>query len=352
MTLSAADKALRLTGIGGSDIGAICGLSRYRKPIDVWREKKGHDGYTESEPAIWGQLLEAPIACEYSRRHDDCYLGGPYPTKRTDVARWHLMSPDRIVATDIDNTHHPVRRFEIPHRSQIVRLIEIKTANWYSGRSFGVDGSDDLPLAYMAQVAWYLAGLDIEHATVAALINTSDYREFHVGRDTELEGYLLERGEAFWKLVESNTPPDPDGSESFKRYLQTRFNRTTEIMIPSSPDIEELAKRLRGARAVERAVKKHVTIYEQQLQNAIGSADGVEIDGGKITYKFDSCGKVRPSGAIEDLMSMMDWDAKKADQFLDDHRGPAPRRFIAPRAWGKDEPIVDIRALIAGVGDE
>ena len=31
-------------GIGGSDIGAILGLSPYRGPVDVWAEKVGGDG--------------------------------------------------------------------------------------------------------------------------------------------------------------------------------------------------------------------------------------------------------------------------------------------------------------------
>lgn len=346
MTLSAQDKALRLTGIGGSDIGAICGLSRYKKPIDVWREKKGHDGFEQSEPALWGQVLEEPIAREYARRHD-ANVVGPFPTVR--VAGWHLMSIDRLELGFGAGVDFSVDGFPAPHN--IARLIEIKTANWYSGHAFGLDGSDDLPLAYLAQVAWYLAGLDIEHATVAALINTSDYREFHIERDRELEGYLLERGEAFWKLVESNTPPDPDGSDSFKRYLQTRFDKTTEIMIPSSPDIEQVAAKLRSVRAVARVVEREQKILEQQLQNAIGEADGVETAAGKVTYKFDRSGKVRTSALIEELFQRASLSTIREEELIEEHRGPPPRRFIVPRAWGKDEIAIDAAALLGEGGE-
>ena len=345
MTLTAQDKALRLTGIGGSDIGAICGLSRYRKPIDVWREKRGEDLYTESEPAIWGTVLEEPIAREYARRHG-CRLAGPMQTFVSDVAMWHLMSLDRLEVTGNGDDEFYDNHQILPERSSIVRLIEIKTANWYSGHSFGLDGSDDLPMAYLAQVAWYLAGLNISSATVAALINTSDYREFHVERDMELEGYLLERGEAFWKLVESGTPPEPDGSDSFKRYLQTRFSRTTDIMIPSSPDIEQVAAKLRSVRAVARVVDREQKLLEQQLQNAIGEADGGETADGKITYKFEQRGKVRHSGLIEELLQDANMSADHEAAYMDRFRGRAGRRLLVPRAWSKDEIAIDAAALL------
>ncbi len=343
MSLTEADKALRLTGIGGSDIGAICGLSKYRRPIDVWREKRGlgepFDGNRFTE---WGEILEPVVADVYAAKHG-AVLAGPFPSVRTGVAPWHVISVDRI---ELKNRLIAKGSSVLEHRGHITRLIEIKTANWYGGRAFGVEGSDDLPQAYLAQIAWYQAGLDVDHATCAALINTSDYREYHIERDRELEGYLLERGEAFWKLVESGTEPEPDGSDQFKRYLQQRFDKTVELTAPSSPDIEAITFKLRQAKVLHRELEKTIELMKQQLQHHIGECTAVETEHGKLTFKFDARGRVNWEDVARELWESDDRIlGDSIEDLADVNRYNAPRRFLTPHAWRKDElsaPIVDL----------
>lgn len=53
--------------IGGSDIGALLGLSRYRSPIDVWMEKTGKEIKSlDSLPLRFGSFAEEFVAREYS----------------------------------------------------------------------------------------------------------------------------------------------------------------------------------------------------------------------------------------------------------------------------------------------
>ena len=54
--------------IGGSDIGAILGLSRFRSPLEVWMEKTGKEvKKLDSLPLRFGSFAEAFVASEYSR---------------------------------------------------------------------------------------------------------------------------------------------------------------------------------------------------------------------------------------------------------------------------------------------
>lgn len=54
--------------IGGSDIGPILGLSRYRSPLEVWLEKTGREAKrVDSLPLRFGSFAEEFIASEYSR---------------------------------------------------------------------------------------------------------------------------------------------------------------------------------------------------------------------------------------------------------------------------------------------
>ena len=53
--------------LGGSDLGAICGLSTYRTALDVYLDKTSDDIREETNAAMrWGNLLEDVVAKEYA----------------------------------------------------------------------------------------------------------------------------------------------------------------------------------------------------------------------------------------------------------------------------------------------
>ena len=59
----------RKTYIGGSDIGCILGLSRFKTPLDIFLDKTT-DRVDESmsEAAYWGRMFEDIVAKEYAKR--------------------------------------------------------------------------------------------------------------------------------------------------------------------------------------------------------------------------------------------------------------------------------------------
>ena len=59
----------RKRGIGGSDASAVCGISRYKSPVELWMEKTNQLPYQEAgEAAYWGTLLESLIRSEFTKR--------------------------------------------------------------------------------------------------------------------------------------------------------------------------------------------------------------------------------------------------------------------------------------------
>ena len=59
----------RKTGIGGSDAAVVCGISRYKSPVELWMEKTGQLPSQETgEAAYWGNLLEALVREEFTKR--------------------------------------------------------------------------------------------------------------------------------------------------------------------------------------------------------------------------------------------------------------------------------------------
>jgi len=61
--------AYRNLGIGGSDAPVVCGLNKYKSPLELWAEKTGqHLPKDAGEPAYWGTRLESLIRDEFAIR--------------------------------------------------------------------------------------------------------------------------------------------------------------------------------------------------------------------------------------------------------------------------------------------
>ena len=59
----------RKRGIGGSDASVVCGISRYKSPVELWMEKTDQLPAQEAgEAAYWGTQLEALVRAEFTKR--------------------------------------------------------------------------------------------------------------------------------------------------------------------------------------------------------------------------------------------------------------------------------------------
>lgn len=73
--------------IGGSDIAAILGQSKFATAVDVYLSKKSNSIEQKNNPAIeWGQYLEDAVARAYSDktgfrvvRHEELIVHPEYP---------------------------------------------------------------------------------------------------------------------------------------------------------------------------------------------------------------------------------------------------------------------------------
>ncbi len=60
---------LRKQGIGGSDASVVCGINRYKSPIELWLDKTDQIPYQEAgEAAYWGTVLEPLVVSEFTKR--------------------------------------------------------------------------------------------------------------------------------------------------------------------------------------------------------------------------------------------------------------------------------------------
>lgn len=189
--LSEAQKKSRMSGIGGSDAGAVLRLNPFMSPLDVYNSKLGIDQMDISNDAIyWGNRLEDMVAQEYARRTD------------TKVRKRHKLfrhpDYDHMIA-NVDRT--------VDNQNKI---LECKTANAFTRDKWGPSGSDEVPDSYLIQCMHYMIVLDKPVADLAVLIGGNDFRTYTIGFDQKLADMIIEHEHDFWnKHVLKKNPPAP-----------------------------------------------------------------------------------------------------------------------------------------------
>ena len=253
--------AARRTGIGGSDAGAVLGMNPYRTPYAVWADKTGRlPSLPETEAMRLGRDLEDYVARRFQEasgkraRKVNAILQNPaYP--------FALANIDREIAGEQAG-------------------LELKTASALRAKAFR---GGEFPDAYYAQCVHYMAVTGAQRWYLAALILGEGLKIFRLSRREnaplpewcesgvfvpreELDA-LLAAEEAFWRLVESDTPPAFTGLPGDSLALALAYPGEAEAPEALLPGLEEEA-----AQAL--ALKEQIALFEAQLERCTQELKG------------------------------------------------------------------------------
>ena len=189
--------------VGGSDIGAIAGLSPFESAITKWAKKTGKisDDVEPNMSMRLGNKLETPILEIFAEEHPDyeIFTTGTWAHKEFS---WQRANPDAVYRKP-DGTWG---------------IIEVK---------FSRDYWSEVPQHYRAQVLWYMNVFAIQEAVLVALAGSS-YQEFDVEWDSFEATSLIAAAYRFRESVLKEEMPDWDGS-----------NSTFETIRAMNPKIED-----------------------------------------------------------------------------------------------------------------
>lgn len=235
--------------IGGSEVAAIAGESKYESAYSLWAKKLGKipSDRSDNEPMYWGRALEPVIIDRFAAEHPEFKMFRDVGTWANKDKPFMLTNPDAI--------------FQEP--SGAYGVLEIKTAR------FADDWAEGVPRYYATQVQWYLATLDLEVAYVAVLIAGQDYREYEITRDRTWHEYDLERVEKFLKCLEEDVRPEWDGSEST---LQTVRKQHPDIDAEAEVELGDLGVHYSNALDRLEAAKAEARTFESAVLDAMGKA--------------------------------------------------------------------------------
>lgn len=256
----------RATFLGGSDIGAILGVSKYRSAMDVWLEKTGKRvDHKDSFALRFGSFAESFIADEYALLTGEHLVehsqGLVHPTYSYCVG--HI---DRFV---VEKKGLPL--FHSDGGLNAKKLLECKTANYYSQSDWGEPGTDAIPLPYLCQSLWYLGITNLSEIDVAVLLGGSDLRIYTITRDLELESLMFEKAALFWtEHVQKDIPPRPQSVEDCQALFQrSSIGKTLE----ASSEVLDLIRRLKALESQAQVEEEQIDAIKQALMETMADAE-------------------------------------------------------------------------------
>jgi putative phage-type endonuclease len=261
---------LRAKSLGGSDVGAVLGLSKYRSSVDVWMEKTGKEVVVrDSLPLRFGQFAESFVASEYAlatglslTTHDAAVVHPEYSYMHGHIDRFVVSGYLPLIDED--------------GRITASRILECKTANPFAQSEWGEAGSDQVPLSYLVQCVWYMMLTNIDQADLAVLFGNADFRIYEITRDLELEQMVLERAKSFWENYVLTDIPPPATSESDYKTLFGKSKVSKSVEAPAQTC--ELVKKLKS-------LNEQVEHYEAEISQIKQSIMGQMQDAEVLTYQ-------------------------------------------------------------------
>ncbi|MEN3132954.1 YqaJ viral recombinase family protein [Bacillus albus] len=241
----------RQQGIGGSDVAAIAGLSKWKSQVQVFLEKTQaiEQEAVQSEAAYFGNVLEEVVAQEFTKRT------GLKVQRRNAILQhpeyhWMLANVDRLIVGERVG-------------------LECKTASEYLKKEWE---DDEVPEAYILQCQHYMAVTGYEAWWIAALIGGNKFVYKKIERDEVIIQYLIHMERDFWlNHIEKDEPPMFDGSEASTQLLKRFYPESVE---GSSIGLEKQEELLIEARdQVDREIKvlqEQKAEYENKLKAKLG----------------------------------------------------------------------------------
>lgn len=252
--------ANRTNGIGGSDVGAICGVNQYSSPRLIYLKKTGQYQDSEdehSEAALermhFGHMLEPIVANEYARRTGNKVVVSPATLVHKDYP-WAIANVDRLIVNDEG----------IPYG-----ILECKTASEYMDDAWS---EGDVPISYLYQLNWYLWVTGLEYGAIACLVGGNKFYHYEVWRNDELlRDEIFPKVDKFWNYhVKNLIEPELTGTDADSEYVA---NENAEVIKGSEIVLEDKTMNELAATVKEcRAKIKELEAIEKEAANRLKDA--------------------------------------------------------------------------------
>lgn len=255
--------ALRKTGIGGSDAGAICGLNPYSSAIHVYQDKISEEIVElDNESMRQGHDLEDYVARRFMeetglkvRRSNMMYRSKGNPFMIADV--------DRLVVGEDAG-------------------LECKTASAYNADKWK-DGA--IPEHYLIQCYHYMAVTGKRTWYIAVVILGRAFKYKKITWDDNIIANLISIEKQFWNAhVEKGIMPEPDGSEICDEILNKYFHVARKESVVELQGFDEKLKRREEVLILKDKLEKEQRQIEQEIKLVMQDSELAYSNSYKISW--------------------------------------------------------------------
>lgn len=249
----------RRDSFGASEAAAVCGVSRYSQPLQVYESKTRANGESNggtrehhNSALRRGHRFEQAILDWYGER-----VGGTIFQPPMLIHPEHSFmsaTPDALwCADEIGETDWSYSLDYIP--------VDAKTTQHKS--EFGPEGTDDIPQEYVMQAQQQMAVTDAQRCDLPVLFPNYSMCVYTVNRNNDLIGLIVDAEKEMAERIENRDPPEPNW-EHPKTYDIIRSihdvsggemhigGESTDMWIAmekKQAEVRELEKEIRGVKA-------------------------------------------------------------------------------------------------------
>lgn len=249
----------RTTFLGGSDAAAILGVSRWKTPFQLYQEKIGAF-VEESNPG-----------------RDKVLNRGK---------RWEPVVIEMLI-DELESRGHEVKvlarnaRYTDPEFSFLQCEIdlelcidgeevngEMKTVHPFTAKDWGEEGTDEIPIYYVAQGMHGLMIKPRRRLIIAALIGADDLRVHELVRDDELIATIRHKEIAFWARVQTRNAPPPTEAADVK-WL---YGKDAGTVAEATDQMVMICQDLKDKKTMAKNLENDIESLETKLKAGIGEA--------------------------------------------------------------------------------
>lgn len=254
-------KRARSQGIGGSEIGAICGVSNYATARTVYLRKTmqyDEDFSDEMKQRMeWGHLLEPIVADKYSAETGKKVAVSPATLRHKDHP-WAIANVDRFI---VDEEGKPIG------------ILECKTTD---ARNWADWDSGEPPLYYIYQLQWYMWITGLKFGALACLVggNKFYYLEMYANDDIINSMYML--GDVFWNYhVKNAIEPPLTGADADSELVKGLYKKTEKgaEMSLDDDEMDDLAAFIKDSKAQLKDLEKKVDEASNRIKDKLKKAE-------------------------------------------------------------------------------
>lgn len=239
----------RRHSVGSSEIAAVCGVSKWATPLDVYRRKTEDAEEEQSIAMMMGHAGEPVVAEWFCRETGAEVMDGSEGEfiVYDEAAPWRTASPDRYVT--------------MPDGTQAV--LECKTCNSYAKMTTDIDELWREYPHYLLQVIWQMGVTGIHTAYLAWIKDNREFGYVQVPYDEETWQGMAQKADAFCRdHLLAMIAPEPSTAAEWSHVETIAEGVTADADIAAAVDrVKELTAEIKSLDEQKAAELEKIQTY-------------------------------------------------------------------------------------------